>query len=71
MIMMYAGLRRGELIPLIWNDINLENKTIFVNKTVEIIGGKPRIKYTVKSESGIRCIDIPAATLKKLTHMNQ
>lgn len=59
MIMMYAGLRRGELIPLTWGDIDLDNKTISVNKTVEIIDGKPRIKYTAKSKSGIRCIDIP------------
>lgn len=26
MIMMYAGLRRGEMIPLTWNDINLVEK---------------------------------------------
>lgn len=38
LIMMFAGLRRGELIPLTWNDIDFDNLTISVNKSVEKIG---------------------------------
>ena len=59
MIMMYAGLRRGELIPLMWNDINLSARTITVNKSVEKIKGKFEIKYSAKTEAGTRTIDIP------------
>ena len=59
MIMMYAGLRRGELIPLLWSDIDLDNRTINVNKSVEKIGGKFEIKYGAKTAAGIRTIDIP------------
>lgn len=58
MIMMYAGLRRGELIPLTWNDIDLKRKTIRINKAVEMINGKPRIK-SPKTQAGNRTIDIP------------
>ncbi len=59
MIMMYAGLRRGELIPLLWTDIDLKAKTISVNKTVEIIDGKSIVKNTAKTKAGIRTVYIP------------
>ena len=58
--MMYAGLRRGELIPLLWSDIDLQAKTIDVNKSVEIINGKSVQKDgEAKTEASIRIIDIP------------
>lgn len=59
MIMMYAGLRRGELIPLTWADVDLEKRTISVNKAVEIIDGKSLCKSTGKTQNSIRVIDIP------------
>lgn len=59
MIMMYAGLRRGELIPLTWNDIDMDNRTINVNKSVELVGDKFEIKRGTKTEAGVRVVDIP------------
>jgi len=59
MIMMYAGLRRGELIPLMWNDIDLDARTINVNKSVEKVNGKFEIKYGAKTDAGVRIVDIP------------
>ncbi|MCL2636925.1 MAG: site-specific integrase [Oscillospiraceae bacterium] len=59
MIMMFSGLRRGELIPLTWSDIDLKNKTINVNKSVEMIDGKPVLKYMTKSKAGMRVVFIP------------
>lgn len=35
MLMMYAGLRRGEATALTWADIDLTNNTITINKSVE------------------------------------
>ena len=58
MIMMYSGVRRGELIPLTWDNIDLKKKTIRVNKAVEMIKGKPRVKPP-KTKAGNRTIDIP------------
>jgi len=58
-IMMYAGLRRGELIPLTWNDIDLETRTISVTKTVEKVKGAFRLKDSAKTKSSIRVVDIP------------
>lgn len=59
MIMMYAGLRRGELIPLTWSDIDLEKRTIRVNKSVEMVGNAPNLKAGAKSIAGNRVVNIP------------
>lgn len=59
MIMMYAGLRRGELIPLTWGDINLDAKTIKISKAVEMVKGKPVPKDMTKTPAGLRTITIP------------
>lgn len=59
MIMMYAGLRRGELIALTWNDVNLTDGTITVNKAVELVDGKVVLKDWTKTPAGIRAVNIP------------
>lgn len=59
MIMMYAGLRRGELMPLTWKDIDLDAKTISINKAVETVDSRPQIKYCGKTEAALRTVYIP------------
>ncbi len=67
MIMMYAGLRRGELIPLLWTDMDLKAKTITINKSVEIINGKSIVKEQTKTKAGMRTIYIPQKLVDYLT----
>lgn len=59
MIMMYAGLRRGELLALTWEDIDLKNASISVTKSVEMINGKPHIKNGGKTDAATRIVFIP------------
>lgn len=59
MIMMYAGLRRGELLALTWQDINLADRTITINKAVEFRKGIPHIKGSTKTNAGMRVVSIP------------
>lgn len=59
MIMLYAGLRRGELIPLLWRDIDLAAGTISVNKSVEFINGAPNLKSGGKTKAATRTVYIP------------
>lgn len=59
MVMLYSGVRRGELIALTWSDVNLKDKTISVNKSAEFINGAARIKNMTKTQAGMRLIDIP------------
>ena len=53
MIMLYCGLRRGELLALTWKDVDLEHGFISISKAVEIITNQPRIKKP-KSKAGIK-----------------
>lgn len=59
MIMMYAGLRRGELTALTWADVDLAGNTISINKSAEMIQGKPVVKDSTKTPAGMRTINIP------------
>lgn len=59
MIQLYGGLRRGEVIPLKWDDIDIEKATISVNKAVDLSQNTPVIKST-KTVSGNRIVHIPS-----------
>jgi len=66
MIMMFAGLRRGEVIPLQWSDIDLGRGLIHVNKSVEFVGNNPVLKNGGKTESAVRVIPIPPVLVEFL-----
>lgn len=59
MVMLFAGLRRGELMALTWDNVDLENHTITVCQTAEIVKGKSRVKQGGKTKNATRVIDIP------------
>lgn len=59
MIMMFAGLRRGELIPLLWSDVDLDNGYISITKSVDMQQNKATVKNGGKTESAIRKVAIP------------
>lgn len=59
-IMMLSGLRRGELAALTWNDVDLKERTITVNKSIEYPPNEPpRLRHLTKSAAGMRTVDIP------------
>lgn len=59
-IMMLSGLRRGELSALTWNDVDLNARTITVNKVIEYdSNGVPSLRNVTKSAAGMRVVDIP------------
>lgn len=66
MIMMYAGLRRGELLALQWSDIDFEKGTINVNKSVVMSNGQPEIKMGGKTENASRIVYIPKVLIDYL-----
>lgn len=62
----YTGVRKGEMLALNWNDIDLKNKTLFIKKTLtrKILKeqreqGKKYLITTPKSPNSIREISIP------------
>lgn len=58
LLMLYCGLRRGELLALTWGDISLKTKTVTVNKAVCFDGNAVHVK-TPKSKAGTRTVPIP------------
>lgn len=59
MICLFAGLRRGEMMALKWDDINFDKKTLKVQRSVEIIGNKSIVKDGGKSAAATRTIPMP------------
>lgn len=66
MIMLFSGLRRGELIPLQWSDIDLQNGFISVNKSVEFKNNQPTVKQGGKSAASVRLVPIPQILIEFL-----
>lgn len=62
-IMMYCGLRRGELTALQWDDIDIKSKVIKVTKSYDYKNGELK---PPKTRSGIRCVPVPKTLLKSL-----
>ena len=66
MISLYMGLRIGELCGLTWADVDLDNKVLYVRRTVQRISsggiGNKKTKIVIstpKSDSSFRMIAIP------------
>ncbi len=61
-IALYGGLRRGELLALTWEDINYNNNTISINKSVAMVNNKAVIKST-KNKSSERVITLQSSVI--------
>lgn len=68
----YCGLRRGELRGLTWNDIDIENNYLSVNKNVVATRGDEDKSYMVttpKTKSSVRNIPVPKVLLDNLKEL--
>lgn len=64
--LLFTGCRRGEALALMPRDIDFENKTVSINKTVEWVGNKPQIKHQPKTVAGNREIPLPDILIDEL-----
>lgn len=69
MIMMFAGLRRGELVPLLWSDIDLDAGTISVTKSMYRKGNNWEMKQGAKTAAGVRTVYIPDVLISYLRNV--
>ncbi len=65
LLMLYCGLRRGEVLALTWNDIDLEKKLVSVTKAVVYTVNEAELKEP-KSKAGRRIVPIPDAIIPAL-----
>ena len=68
MLMMYAGLRRGEVGALLWSDIDLDAAEIHVSKSYDY---KHDMLKLPKSAAGYRTVRIPAKLVDYLRSVKQ
>lgn len=64
--LLLTGCRRGEALALTPQDVDFENKTVTINKTVEWLGSKPHIKVIPKTDAGMREIPLSDKLLELL-----
>lgn len=62
---LYTGMRRGELLALEWKDVDIENRTIMVNKSLYHKNNKPFVK-SPKTKTSIAPIPILDALVSKI-----
>lgn len=71
LFMLYTGIRREEVAPILYKDINIENWTLSINKAVHWEKNKPTVKGTKgKTTRKIPILEIIQDTIKemKLSH---
>lgn len=71
MIMLHAGLRRGELLALEWSAVDLKAGCIHITQSVEMYSGKPVIKNGGKTQCARRTIYIPEKLIDYLRPLAQ
>ena len=66
-----SGLRKGELVALLWSDLDVENKTISVSKqAVRVKGGGVKVT-TPKTATSIRVESIPQEAVELLVEEHE
>lgn len=58
MIMMFSGLRRGELMALEWSSVDMMNRLLTVCQTAVVKGNQTKIVQRAKTDAGLRTIPI-------------
>ena len=60
-----SGVRKGELVALLWDDLDMERKTLLVSKQAAVRNGKITISRP-KTETSVRRISIPREAVNLL-----
>lgn len=58
MIMLLAGLRRGEMVAVDWKNVNMDARLLEVKQTAVLTLGKAIIEERAKTNAGLRAIPI-------------
>lgn len=64
-LLIYSGMRRGELLALTWKDLDFEHRTVSISKAIAKGASGEYIKEP-KTKAGIRTLTLPAEVFKRL-----
>ena len=59
MLLLYSGMRRGELCGLTWDDLDFDNKLIHITKANQYLPGKGVFEKDTKNQASNRVIKLP------------
>jgi len=59
MMLLYSGMRRGELCGLTWDDLDFDNKLVHITKANQYLAGRGIIEKGTKNETSNRVIKLP------------
>ena len=68
MLLVCLGIRRGELMALLWTDIDFDNRLINIDKSTVKVKRSETVTKDPKSESGKRIIEAPDVLINFLRH---
>lgn len=63
---LYSGCRRGELLGLVWKNVDFDNSCITINQALAYTPSDGSFLKSPKSNSGFRDIDLPPSVMKMM-----
>jgi integrase len=68
---MMTGLRRGELLGLRWQDVDLESGVLYVRQTLQRLGGQGITFRAPKTRGSSRAVALSPDTVRRLRQHRQ
>ena len=65
-VLLFTGMRRGELMGLIWSDIDFANNTITIQRSLQYLPEMGVFKDETKTKSSHRVIKVPSSAISSL-----
>lgn len=65
-VLLFTGMRRGELLGLQWDDIDFENQTINIQRSLQYLPDRGVFVDETKNKSSNRVIKVPATAIDSL-----
>lgn len=70
-LIMYTGIRAGEMQELRWKDIDMDKKTLTVKRTAVRVGSETMTKNSPKSAAGVRTIPLGEKAMEAINYFDQ
>ncbi len=65
-VLLFTGMRRGELMGLVWSDIDFDNNTITIHRSLQYLPDMGVFTSDTKTKSSRRVIKAPATAIQSL-----
>ena len=65
-VLLFTGMRRGELMGLVWSDIDFDNNTITIQRSMQYLPDMGVFTSDTKTKSSRRVIKAPASAIHSL-----